>query len=364
VLGTTAVVSVDSAGVLANATSQSPAISTDGRYVAFQSYATNLVAGDTNRCTDIFVHDRQTGVTTRISVDSAGIQANNESESPAISADGRYVAFVSRASNLIPADTNPQRDVFVHDRDTGKTTRVSVDSAGLEANHQSTSPTLSADGRYVAFVTRADNLAPGIPHSSGVVDFVVVHDRDSRETTLASVSSSGIVGDGKYPAISADGRYVAFESHSLLVPDDTGSWDDIFVHDRQTGETTRVSVVIDDTNSASDIFVHDRETAKTTRVSVSSTEIQANGSSGTTGIGLPVSPTISADGRDVSFSSSASNLVAGDTNGNVDIFVHDRGVTPLVFPVLPPDPPLTKIDTQRGLILAVHGWNANSEDWP
>src|SRR5205814_1700648 len=136
--------------------------------------ATNLVPGDTNGQSDVFVHDRQTRLTERVSVDSAGNQADGESASPALSADGRYVAFSSSATNLVPGDTNGQSDVFVHDRQTRITERVSVDSAGNQADGESASPALSADGRYVAFSSSATNLVPG--DTNGQSD-VFVHDR-------------------------------------------------------------------------------------------------------------------------------------------------------------------------------------------
>ena len=170
--GVTERVSVDSAGSPGNQRSETPAISADGRFVAFCSDATNLVAGDINNVRDVFVHDRQTGVTERVSVDTARNEADGHScgtlsdgaVSPAISADGRFVAFVSDATNLVVSDTNGVRDVFVHDRSTRVTTRVSVDSAGNEANGPSGTnssgnrsnqrPAISADGRFVAFVSR------------------------------------------------------------------------------------------------------------------------------------------------------------------------------------------------------------------
>jgi Tol biopolymer transport system component len=150
--------SVDSSGVHGNANSYEPSISADGRYVAFVSRATNLVPGDTNGQTDVFVHDRFTGTTTLVSVDSAGLQGNYVSDSSSISADGGFVAFVSGASNLVHADTNENWDVFVHDRATGSTTRVSVDSSGVVGDDASVDPSISSDGRYVAFQSWAANL--------------------------------------------------------------------------------------------------------------------------------------------------------------------------------------------------------------
>jgi len=348
--GTTERVSVDSAGSQGNKNSWADAISGDGRYVAFHSEASNLVPGDTNDGFDVFVHDRQTGVSERVSVDSAGNQGNNVSGWPAISGDGRYVAFESSASNLVAGDINSHCDIFVHDRQTGVTERVSVDTAGNEGNYESYMPAISADGRYVAFQSGALNLVPG---DTNVEMDIFVHERQTGITERVSVDSGGNEGNGQSepPAISADGRYVAFGSWaSNLVPGDTNADMDVFVHDRQTEVTERVSVdnagnqgngysdfpavsadgryitffstasnlVVGDTNNRVDVFVHDRQTGVTERVSVDSVGNEGNASS--------EFPAISADGRYVAFDSSASNLVPADTNGEfcIDVFVHDR----------------------------------------
>src|SRR5439155_409199 len=141
--------------------SSNPSLSADGRYVAFASDASNLVTGDTGGRGDIFVRDLQTGVTTRASLDSGGAQGNASSDLPALSADGRYVAFASDASNLVSGDTNNVGDIFVRDLQTGVTTRVSLDSSGTQANGSSSGPAISADGRYVAFTSLANNLVSG-----------------------------------------------------------------------------------------------------------------------------------------------------------------------------------------------------------
>jgi cold shock CspA family protein len=347
--GETSRVSVSSAGVQGNSGSYYSSISADGRFVAFSSYASNFVPGDTNGTWDVFVHDRATGATTRVSVDSAGVQGNSESRYLSISADGRFVAFSSYASNLVPGDTNGTWDVFVHDRLTGQTSRVSVSSAGVQGNSESRYPSISADGRFVALNSRASNLVPN--DTNGERD-VFVHDRVTGEVSRVSVNSAGIESnsDSCCRSVSADGRVVAFSSYaSNLVPDDTNGRYDVFVHDRATRETWRVSVdssgyegngyswtpslsangrfvafqstasnlVAGDTNSRSDIFLHDRVTGATSRVSVDSAGAQANG-------GSLEYPSISADGRFVAFESGASNLVPGDTNATPDVFVHDR----------------------------------------
>jgi Tol biopolymer transport system component len=346
-------VSVSSLGVQGNSWSASDgAISADGRYVAFSSAASNLVSGDMNNTYDVFVHDLQTGQTSRVSVSSAGTQGNRHSYQPQLSADGRYVAFSSAASNLVPGDINEFIDIFVHDRLTGETSRVSVSSEGMQANHHSFRPAISADGRFVAFYSDASNLVSG---DTNRVEDVFVHDRESGQTRRVSVSSEGVQGDfdSRNPSISADGRYVAFSSDATnLVSGDTNGTYDIFVHDRETGQTRRVSVASDgteangknfgshfpyltadgrfvtfgsfasnlvpgDTNGFVDIFVHDLELGQTTRVSVSSDGEQGNNDS--------YSPSsISDDGRYVAFYSDANNLAPDDTNGCRDIFIHDR----------------------------------------
>jgi Tol biopolymer transport system component len=293
---TTTRVSLSSSGAESDSNCFEPSISADGRFVAFFSPATNLVAGDTNGLADIFVRDRLNSTTERVSVATGGAQSNSYSVSPAISADGRYVAFTSAASNLVAGDTNFQNDVFVHDRQTGTTERVSVATSGAEANNESNSPSISADGRYVAFLSYAGNLVAG--DTNGAAD-VFVRDRQNGTTERVSVSSSGAQGDifmASYnPSISADGRYVAFNSEAT-------------------------NLVAGDTNGATDMFVHDRLTGITERVSLATDGTQANASS-------VYPPSISSDGRLVAFPSDASNLVANDTNGYSDIFVRDRGAS-------------------------------------
>jgi uncharacterized repeat protein (TIGR01451 family) len=272
---------VDNGYIACTGDSTSPALSADGRYVAFASEASNLVAGDTNKGDDIFVHDQKTGKTTRVSIGSNREEALpsycdedgfcNGSSSPAISADGRYVAFESEATNLVAGDANGYQDIFIHDRETGKTSRVNVASDGTEADWNSFFPAISADGRYVAFVSSAGNLVAG--DNNGYRD-VFVHDRESGATTRVSGALSGAMPNGysTSPAISADGRYVAFES-------------------------TATSLVEEDANGQSDVFVHDRRTGKTSRVSTPPEATETDGWS--------ASPAISADGRYVTFFSNS-----------------------------------------------------------
>ena len=223
-------------------------ISADGRYVAFASYATNLVPGDTNGFTDVFVHDRLSGATERMSVDSGGAQGNSDGGlfgGISISADGRYVAFASDAANLVPGDTNGAFDIFVHDRLSGATERVSVDSGGAQGNSDSGLSggiSISADGRYVAFESLASNLVPG--DTNGVAD-VFLRDLQNNSTEMVSADSSGAQGnDSSFsPSMTADGRYVAFASFATnLVPGDTNGFTDVFVRNRSIGTTERLSL--------------------------------------------------------------------------------------------------------------------------
>jgi Tol biopolymer transport system component len=351
--------SVASNGTQGNLASGSPAITPDGRWVAFWSSANNLVAGDTNGTIDIFVRDLQLGTTTRVSLDSTGVQANGASTNtypPAISADGRYVVFASDATNLVAGDTNGSTDVFVHDLQTGATTRMSVDSTGAQGNSSSTSPAISADGRYVVFQSGSTNLAAN--DTNGTWD-VFVHDRQTGVTKLVSVNPQGAASNGFSAsfgrAVSSDGRYVAFVSYaSDLVSGDTNFAEDVFVRDMVAGVTTRVdlgpnavqsngffceeatispdgrfvaftslatNLVTGDTNNAIDVFLRDRVAGTTELVSLSSSGAQGNSGSGTSGSSLA----LSADGRLVAFASAASNLVANDMNGSTDVFLRDRG---------------------------------------
>jgi Tol biopolymer transport system component len=230
-----------------------PAFSGNGRFVAFQSFKNDLVAADTNGTTDVFVRDLQYNVTERVSVSSAAVQGNNGSSVPAISADGRFVAFASVANNLVPGDTNNTTDVFVRDRTAGTTEMVSVSSTG-EIGHPSASvearpPSISADGRYVAFEHASDNLVAG--DTNGTFD-LFVRDRQLGTTRRVSVSSGGVEGNGPsyYASIFPYGGFVAFVSEaSNLVAGDTNGVADIFLHNLATGETTRLSVATDGTES-------------------------------------------------------------------------------------------------------------------
>ena len=350
-------VSVSSDGAEANGGSLFPSISADGRYVVFYSWADNLVEGDANEVEDVFLHDRQSGITRLVSSTSDGVQGNDFSGAPSISGDGRYVAFVSFATNLVDGDTNGFGDIFVHDRESGAIDLISISSDGTQGNGDSGAPSISGDGRFVAFVSYASNLVNGDTNGWGDV---FVRDRESGSIDRISISSDGTQGDdySGWPSISTDGHYVAFLSWATnLVEGDTNEALDVFVHDRQAGLTECASISSDgsqgddasagaslsgdgryvafdswatnlvdgDSNDYWDVFVHDRVTGTTERVSVSSAGAQADGGSS--------SPSISGDGRYVVFDSCATNLVRGHfTTPADDVYVHDRlsGETELV----------------------------------
>jgi Tol biopolymer transport system component len=349
--GITERVSVDSAGVEGDGNSFFPAISSDGRVVSFHSKATNLVAGDTNGKEEVFVHDRVSGVTERMNVDSAGVQGNGGAYKSALNADGRFVSFYSYSRNLVANDVNKMPDVFLRDRVSGTTELISVDSNGVQADDGSFKSAISADGRFVAFDSFATNLVVG---DTNTWSDVFVRDRQNGTTERVSVRSSGKQANGgsNRPAISADGRFVAFSSFAtnLVTTDSNGTWD-VFVHDRQTGVTEIVSVdgagnvgdgasikptisadgryvafssdatnlVPGDTNGAQDVFVHDRLTGTTKRVSVDSAGGEADAACD--------KAVLSADGRFVALGTSADNLVANDSNGHSDVFVHGPYLT-------------------------------------
>ena len=387
-------VSVRSDGALAgNSSSIDASSSADGRFVAFTSLASDLVSMDLNNVLDVFVRDTIAGSTVRVSVASDGAEGDGNSEHPSISADGRFVAFTSFARNLVPGDGNLEADIFVHDRDADgngvfdepgaiSTVRVSVNTlTGAEGNSRSTNPAITPDGRFVAFAGPNTLVA----NDTNFAEDVFVHDRDvdtngvfdeantpgmeDKVITLrVSLDSAGVQGNttSENPSISADGRFVAFDSFaSNLVADDTNNTPDVFVRDTMTGITVRVSVdsngaqdangsflasnpsisadgrfvafessasnlVPGDTNMHSDVFVHDRDAdgdgvfdesgaISTVRVSVDSNGAQHNNVGS-----IAALPSISADGRFVAFASSAVDLVPGDNNSVVDIFVHDR----------------------------------------
>ena len=353
--GTTTRVNVSTTGAEANGFSGAPAISADGTIVVFDSNADTLVPGDTNGRNDVFLHDRSLGTTTRISVGIAGAESDGHSGQPDISADGTLVAFYSRATNLVAGtDANgAAADIFVLDRTTGATSRVSRSSAGVQGNENSLDPALSADGNVVAFESDATNLVAG---DTNQTTDVFVHDRASGTTSRVSVDSAGgqsanVSPDpfdaGNYePDIDGDGDVVSFISDATnLVPDDRNDRLDVFVHDRADRTTKRVSVsgtgaeadnasfrhsiddsgtrvvfsstasnlVPGDTNSAPDVFLHDLATGAVTRENVTS-------DGGQVAFGA-ANPHISPDGGFVAFDAGRP-YVPGDVNGVGDVYLH------------------------------------------
>jgi Tol biopolymer transport system component len=352
----TARVNVSTTGTQSNGSTSGAVLSASGRYVAFVSAATILVAGDRNGLRDVFVRDLRTSWTSRVSVSSGEAESDGASTKPSISADGTVVAFPSAAANLVDRDWNGLQDVFVRDRAAGTTERVSVGPSG-EANGVSLASLVSADGSVVVYSSEASNLVPG--DRNGALD-VFVTDTASHRTTRVGVGAASDPSDrSEASSVDAHGRRIAFRSYAPnLVADDANGLADVFVYDRGAAETERVNVssvgaeadaatfrgmlsgdarfvgfrsrannlVPGDTNDALDVFVHDRLTGLTTRVSVANdgSQADARGFDGPARASAFMSrPFLSASGRYAAFTSRASNLVDGDRNGKADVFVHD-----------------------------------------
>ena len=300
---TTVRVSVSSQGAQAQGDSVlgPSSMSADGRYVALWSSATNLVPGDTNGLPDAFVHDRVRGTTVRVSVSSTGVQGSSTGFGPSISPNGRFVAFQSADATLVRDKILPTMTTYIHDLHLGTTERLQIQHT-LEASllTAAESPRFSEDGRYVAFTSFAPGIAAGVPALNW--PHVYVHDRWTSQTEVVSVNSRGELANSPFShniGISADGRYVTFATNAFnLVPGGSNGWTHVYVHDRHTLLTGRVNL----------------------------------GPGGQEANGESLSPTISPDGCIVAFASFASNLVSGDTNQQWDCFVHDRitGQTELV----------------------------------
>lgn len=335
---------------LANNISLASEVSANGRYVAFRSAASNLIASDGNGPTmDIFVQDVATGKTELISRTFDGKAANDQSYFAAISGDGQVVAFSSAATNLVAGDTNNAADVFLRNRKTAKTTRISVSSTGIQAEWGIGSNgivDISADGRYVVFSSPSSNLVAGDSNTEDVF----LRDTKTGLTTRVSqpVRSTGFDGGSSTPSISGDGRFVAFVSgSSKLVADDTDDVNsDIFVYDRSTKKSTKITknaggnsvlptisadgrlvgfmsqapnLIASDTNGTWDTFLHDRSTGKTIRVNVTPQNLQSTGDS----LLLQSRPALSADGRFMGFESAAKDLTADDADNVNDVFLRD-----------------------------------------
>jgi flagellin-like hook-associated protein FlgL len=331
-----------------NGASDNVSMSADGRYVVFDSTSTNLVIGDANGNKDIFLRDTLTGVTQILTQGG-----NGDSSNPVMSANGRYVTYQSAASNLVAGDTNTRTDIFVTDILMGTTERVSITSSAQESNGNASNAAISADGRYVVFQTPGNNLVSN--DTNGNVD-VFMRDRQAGTTVrisqIGSTEGNGLSG---YASISADGRYISFGSQATtLLASDTDATTDMYIKDILTGSLTLASVsssgqkgtgtntqgrlsadgrylsfhsnaanlVTGDANGFTDVFVRDLQSDTTILASVSSSESQGNGNS--------LQSVISADGRYVAFYTSATNLSDGaDTNGTADVLIRDtvRGTT-------------------------------------
>ena len=336
-------ISVASDGTQANGRSQDPQPSADGRYVVFRSSASNLVAGDTNGVDDVFVHDVVTEQTTRVSVANAATEADSTSVQPSIPADGRYAVFLSSATNLVLGKTTPHNDVFVHDRQTGQTTRPVLGTLGEEPNDHQVAPFISGDGRWIVFQTQASNLGVGDPLASSDV-FVV--NRESGLLSWAGAALGATIGT----SLATDGQVIQALTHAgdaVLVSGGMAGWalsicpnpaapcqqgnrsyqglfNEYGLWPALAGNGSAIAFgapdyanfVANDSNSYTDVFVYDYASLSIQRISLAGDGSQADGTSNR--------PSFSRDGRYVAFWSYASNLIAGATTTQSNVFVRDR----------------------------------------
>jgi len=349
--GRTERISVSSSGSEGNERSNHPALSGNGRYVAFVSLASNLVHGAGGNRTDVFVRDRVAGTTRLVSVAADGSPGIGWSDTASISADGRYVVFESDASNLVAGDTNDEYDIFVRDLRSRITERLSVSASGAQADEESFEPTISADGRYVAFGSFAHNLTP----SSGVFEGIYVKDRQTGAVELATVNSREEPANALpySPQISATGRFVAFTWRARNLPRQHS--EDVYLRDRLRGTTRLVSrVPRDQANSVSlqaeresfscGVSDNGRYVAFTSNASNlvpggtknlrshiylrdmrrGTTRLIDRGGDGLEAYGQAPNCALCGDSRFVAFVSGATNLVRGDINRNPDVFVWNR----------------------------------------
>lgn len=341
-----------------NGDSSGVSVSSDGRYIAFTSFADNLVEGedDTNNASDVFIKDTETGNISRVSKAWNGDQGNNHSRTPSISGDGRYVAFESYADNLVAEnDTNNRMDIFVRDTVDNTTIRVSIASDGEQGNKDSNDPDISEDGRYVVFETLATNFLD--VYFNNNLQHVYRHDLTTGNTECVSLRTDNTYPGNKFdinPSISSDGRYVAFESFSNnLVENDINSRTDVFVRDMTNQTTTLVSKASDgsqgddesnnpsisgdgskiafaskasnfwpnDTNTYKhDVFIHYTGSGNTTCLSLNTQGDPA---------GASYHPDISSDGRYVAFQSYSDDIKAEDDNGFADVFLYNLDAGPV-----------------------------------
>jgi Tol biopolymer transport system component len=341
-------VSVSAAGDEGNGPTGAVSVSSDGAIAAFASDAADLVADDTNDASDVFVRDTAAGTTERVSVSSAGVQADGPSFMPSVSAGGRYVAFASRATNLVKGDRNGAMDVFLRDRLQGTTVLVSRAAGGAHGNADSSQPDLSADGRFVALTSRSSNL---VPDDHNQVDDVFVKDMATGGVALASVAWNGVQANSFciFPTVSDDGTVVGFMSGaSNLVPEqDVNGADDIFVRDLAAGTTVLASAgphgeFVEAESRDPDLsgdgrfigfdsngpLLHTVLIVRTYHVylreiATGSMKIVDKTPTGTPSMGFSETPSLSRDGSRVLFASDSADLVPGDTNGFMDVFVRD-----------------------------------------
>jgi Tol biopolymer transport system component len=356
--GSTQRISIGTFGEEGDSSSAYAAASEDGRFVAFSSSANNFTALDFNNASDVFIRDQVTGETFLVSSNFMGIPGNGASDYPAISSDGRFIAFVSSATDLVPDDTNGKPDVFVRDMSAGVTIRVSVATDGSQADSTSYAPSMSSDGRYVAFRSDATNLV--VPADTEAFADIFVHDIVTGQTEKISTTWNKRPVNGKSddPFISANGRYVVYVSaaYNLVKQEDHNLKPDIFFYDRGAKKTERISITADgteangqcfspsvtangrfvafssvadnldgpDTNAKIDVFVKDRETGEVKKISHGLNGEETNNSS--------LEPTISADGLYIAYYSYASNIVPNDKNDSSDVFLYylESGKTEIV----------------------------------
>jgi Tol biopolymer transport system component len=392
----TDLVSVTADGTQGNENSILPSVDADGRFVVFESPASNLTSSDDNGKYDVFLTDRDTGSLELISRgadgrplpgDSGGSQISADGRfvtyhswtgtsaeppkvyvydrveqateqisagarggtSPTISGDGRYVTFTSSSEDIVPDANRWYEDVFLHDRKAGETRIVSSSADGTQGDRSSSKGVVTADGRHVAFVSSATNLVPG--DTNGAEDIFL------KNLTTGDVQRITVTSDGSQltdffiysdPSVSADGRYVSYATTGAFDPADVNGDIDVYLRDTVTGETTLLSrraggeplssgwasspavsgdgssiafwsnssqIVAGDTNYTGDLFVYDRASGVTERVSVTSSGAEADGAD---------SGVLSHDGRLAFYRAGAANLVPNDTNGRDDIFVTRR----------------------------------------
>jgi uncharacterized repeat protein (TIGR01451 family) len=354
-------------GMTGNDYSYEHVINSNGTFVAFTSYAWNLYAGDTNfGDRDVFLKNVTNGVMTLISINTNGVVGNDASEAPKISADGRWVAFESSASDLVPGDTNSYGDIFLRDTVLGITRVVTVNSNGTgSANSGSYDPEITPDGRFIVFESYASNLAAN--DTNGFLNDIFIRDMSNSAPELITVNGAGNGSANNYsydPSMSDDGRFVAFETYANnLGPTDSGFTLDVYVRDRLTGsnilcspnmsgngggngesfdpivtgngryvifESVASDLVAGDTNNTTDIFAYDTVNRTLQLVSANMSGVPGNGLSFLNSTYLSCA---SSDGRYVVFQSRANDLVANDSNGSTrDIFVRDlvAGTTTLI----------------------------------